>query len=492
MTANPPSPTPGGLSRFMDRRSFIRTSVHTGAATGLFLSTSKNAIAQATDPNRKLKCALVGCGAQGDRIRVSSKDVPGVQWVAVADIWKFNRNPIARKMEVAENKHQVDGPVAQYDTIEEMLEKQKDIEAVFIATPDFLHAPFSRLALEAGKAVYCEKMMSNTIEGARDMVKAWQETGGIFQIGHQRHSNPRYINFRENIVKKANMLGRITHCYGQWNRGVSASQPLGVPKNQEIPADLLAKYGFDNMEQFMNWRWFAKYGGGPISDLGAHQIDMFNWTFESTPVSLFATGGVDYYDGTDGKSKFELPDNVMCIYEYKLKDGITRAYYQVLTTTGSQGYYEKYMGVNGSAIISESPSYNQAYAEPGADWSKWSEGETPFIVKPAEQVKQKFWEQERDWEKPKPKSYALSSLAKAVADVRESKALSPWDLAAVLDRPPHAPHVQNFVEAAVQKKHDHLTCNVVDAYRGCVTVLKAYESIRTGQKYLFTPEDFAV
>lgn len=477
----------GGLSRFMDRRSFIRTSVHTGAAAGLFLSTSKNAIAQATDSGRKLKCALVGCGAQGNAIRIASKDVPGVQWVAVADIWEFNRRPTARRMQY-ENKHQVEGAVAEYSTIEEMLEKQKDIEAVFIATPDFLHAPFSRIALEAGKAVYCEKMMSNTIEGAKDMVKAWQETGNIFQIGHQRHSNPRYHNFRDNIVKKADMLGRITHAYGQWNRGVSASQPLGVPKNQSIPQELLSKYGFDSMEEFMNWRWYAKYGGGPISDLGAHQIDMFNWTFESTPVSLYATGGIDYYDGTNGKAKFELPDNVMCLYEYKLKEGITRAYYQVLTTTGSQGFYEKYMGVNGSVVISESPAYNDAYAEPGADWTKWSEGEAPFVIKSTDAIKNKFWEQNRDWEKPKPPSFTLASKA----DARESKGLSPWKLAVTLDRPAHAPHVQNFVEAATMKKHEHLTCNVVEAYKGCVTVLKAYESIKTGQKYIFTPEDFAV
>ncbi len=47
-------------------------------------------------------------------------------------------------------------------------------------------------------------MMSNTIEGARDMVKAQQQTGGIFQIGHQRHSNPRYIHLRDNIIKKGN------------------------------------------------------------------------------------------------------------------------------------------------------------------------------------------------------------------------------------------------------------------------------------------------
>lgn len=478
----------------MDRRSFLRTSAVSGA--GLYLATSKSAIAQGSEAGRTVKCALVGCGAQGDRLRVAaSKIMSGIQWVAVCDIWKYNRNPVARRMEY-ENKHQVTGPVAQYETIEEMLDKQTDIEAVFIATPDFLHAPFSRMCLEKGKSVYCEKMMSNTIEGARDMVKAGRENNGIFQIGHQRHSNPRYLHLRDKIVEN-DILGRVTHCYGQWNRGVSASQPLGIPKNQTIPTEMLAKYGFGSMEEFRNWRWYAKYGGGPISDLGAHQIDMFNWMYKTTPQTLYATGGVDYYDGTPGpdgepKAKFELPDNVMCIYEYKLPHGTMRAYYQVLTTTGSQGYYEKHMGVAGSAIISESPTYNQVYAEPGQDWSKWTTGDDPLLVKSPDAVLNKFWEQARSWKKPVPKSYAVSGVAKAVADARESKALDPWEIPVVLDVYPHTPHVANFIESVQLKDPNHLTCNVMEAFKSCVTVLKSYECLKTGLKYTFTPEDFTV
>ena len=413
--------------------------------------------------------------------------------MAACDIWGYNRKPVAARMKY-ENKHQVEGDVAQYDSIEEMLDKQKDIEAVFIATPDFLHAPFSRLALEKGKAVYCEKMMSNTIEGARDMVKAQQQTGGIFQIGHQRHSNPRYIHLRENVIKKHKLLGRVTHCYGQWNRGVAASDPLGIPKGQDIPAELLAKYGYDDAFQFRNWRFFKKYGGGPIADLGAHQIDMFNWMYETTPLSLIATGGVDFYDGTNGKAKFELPDNVMCLYEYKVNGETMRAYYQVLTTTGSQGYYEKHMGIEGSAIISESPSYNQVYSEPrvSQDWNALAQATPPVIVKPDDSVKNKYWEQSRDWEKPKPPSYAYSPLAQAVADVRESKALTPWELPVVLKDPPHTPHVRNFIEAVQMKKYEHLTCPVQMGFKCAVTVLKAYESIQSGAKVTFKPEDFVV
>jgi hypothetical protein len=83
-------------------------------------------------------------------------------------------------------------------------------------------------------------------------------------------------------------------------------------------------------------------------------------------------------------------------------------------------------------------------------------------------------------------------VAKAVADARESKALDPWEIPVILEVYPHAPHVQNFVEAVQQKSHAHLTCNVVDAFKSCVTVLKAYDCLKTGQKYTFTPADFEV
>ncbi len=166
-----PPPT-SGLSKFMDRRSFLRTGAVSGA--GLYLATSKSAIAQGTTPGRTVKCALVGLGAQGDRLRAAASQIKtGIEWVAICDIREDKRRQVGAYIKLS-NKYQFNGTLNAYETIEEMLEKQTDIEAVFIATPDFLHAPFSRMCLEKGKSVYCEKMMSNTIEGARDMVKAGQ------------------------------------------------------------------------------------------------------------------------------------------------------------------------------------------------------------------------------------------------------------------------------------------------------------------------------
>ena len=75
-----------------------------------------------------------------------------------------------------------------------MLDKEKQLDAVIIATPDFWHAQHTIDCLKAGKHVYCEKEMSNTLEGARSMVLAQRETGKLLQIGHQRRSNPRYLH----------------------------------------------------------------------------------------------------------------------------------------------------------------------------------------------------------------------------------------------------------------------------------------------------------
>ena len=471
------------MSDFMDRRGFLRKGAAVGAGAGLFLATSKSAIAQATSGDRVLKVAIVGCGAQGQRLLDACKDIPGLEFVAVCDIWNYNRNMVMGRFRSSTTK-----PV-EYEDIEEMLAKQKDIECVLIATPDFMHAPHTRLALQAGKSVYCEKMMSNTIESAKDMVKAQRETGGILQIGHQRHSNPRYLHLRDNVLNGAKMLGRVTHCYGQWNRGVSASAPQEMPKKYEIPADKLAKYGFASGEEFRNWRFYSKYGAGPISDLGAHQIDMFNWFSGTTPVSVMAQGGVDYYDGQEGRVKYELPDNVMAMYEYKTPAGVMRAYYQVLTTSGSQGYYEKLMGIDGSVTISESPTYNQIYREPNAtSWEQYAQGSNPLVIRSPDQVYNKFWEKPKPWTRPK----GWMDVKKGAADTRESKALESWVLPVILTRPPHAPHLENFFTSVRKKDPGMLNCKVEEAYRACVTVLKCYESMKTGAKYVFKPEDFTV
>ena len=158
------------------------------------------------------------------------------------------------------------------------------------------------MALEAGCHVYCEKMMSDTIEGARSMVSAMDRTGKLCQIGHQRRSNPRYNFVLNELIQKNKILGRIINLNGQWNRALASSQDIVYGKPDNLPnADTLSKYGFnagankklseeDLRHRFLNWRFYTSLSGGPISDLGAHQIDIFNWFLGAQPKSVMASG----------------------------------------------------------------------------------------------------------------------------------------------------------------------------------------------------------
>ncbi len=322
-----------------NRRKFLKT---TGAAAALLptfniLSNEANTIGPKDD---QVNVGVIGYGAEGEILADAAMKIPGVRFTAVCDIWDYRRKMARGRLRALGHTVNV------YEDYREMLSKEdKNIDCVINATPDWMHAEITNASMRAGKHVYCEKEMSNSLEKAKSMVLAQRETGKILQIGHQRRSNPRYMHAINRVIREANMLGRVTHAYGQWNRSVAPF--VSVRDRLNIPTETLQKYGYENMEQFLNWRWFAKYGGGPMVDLGSHQIDLFFWVWDCVPISVTAIGGNDYYNR-------QMNDNVMAIYEFKTREGvINRAYYQVLTTSSRGGFYEQFMGENGSLTISE-------------------------------------------------------------------------------------------------------------------------------------------
>ena len=104
-------------------------------------------------------------------------------------------------------------------------------------------------------------------------------------------------------------------------------------------------------------------------DLGSHQIDIYAWFLNALPKGVMASGGTDYYD----KNTHEWYDTVMTIFDFETKEGMVRAYYQVLTTNSNQGYSETFMGDQGTLAISESSARGSVYREQSAqvDWDKW-------------------------------------------------------------------------------------------------------------------------
>ena len=409
---------------------------------------------------QEINVALLGAGAQGQVLTEAMLRIPGLRFRAVCDIWtEYNQRRAVNTLK--RFKHEVNG----YDDYREMLDKEKALDAVIIATPDFWHARHTIDCLKAGKHVYCEKEMSNTLEGARSMVAAARETGKLLQIGHQRRSNPRYIHCYEKLLGEAKLLGRIVTVNGQWNRAVTPD--LGAPDRYLIPADKLKQYGFKDMQQFRNWRWYKGLGGGPIVDLGSHQIDIYNWFLGANPSGVMASGGLLYHD----PKTHQWHDTVMVIYDYDTPLGPAKAYYQTQTTNGSQGYYESFMGDQGTLLISESElNYpGQLYRDPNAPvWDEWVQ--KGYITAPKElEAKEQ-------------------TKSGAVADVRESVAPDQHAVPVSLRDPYHQPHLQNFFDAV--RGQAALNCPAEIGYESAVSVLKVNEAIDAKCRLAFTPDDF--
>ncbi|MEM7792448.1 MAG: Gfo/Idh/MocA family oxidoreductase [Verrucomicrobiota bacterium] len=454
------------------RRDFLKLST---SAAGLTLGAPS--ILKASNlnaPSDEIRVGFIGCGKQHVVLYDAMVNIPGIRFVAACDIMEADRltatrNRIGKKF---------DYRIATFTDAEEMLTKEAgNMDAVFVTTPDFWHAPHTVMALEAGCHVYCEKMMSNTLEGARSMVEAMDRTGMLCQIGHQRRSNPRYKYVLNQFIRNQQICGQIVNINGQWNRSVASSRDSEHGKVSQLPdARALRHYGFNagaekslSLEElrhrFLNWRLYHGLSGGPISDLGAHQIDIFNWFLGKRPKSLFASGGRSHFKDR------EHFDNVMCIFDYDTPQGNVRAFYQVLTTTSAGGgYYESFMGTEGTIQISEREAFTNIYKESGAEESRWDELVAKGYLK-------------------KEGVGRLASGSDAIQSY-ESPPPDKFALPGGLSKPPHQPHIENFFDAIRGKAK--LTCDARHALESEAPIYWVNYAAESDRKIHFTDEHLHV
>jgi predicted dehydrogenase len=146
----------------LNRRSFLQSA----AAAGAGLVLSRGEISQAgTCKKDDINVALLGAGAQGKVLMTACLKMgrkSGIRFKAVCDIWDYNRNWVSKRLKAYRHENNC------YADYKEMLAAEKDLDAVIIATPDFWHAEQTVACLEAGLDVYCEKEMSNSLEGAKN------------------------------------------------------------------------------------------------------------------------------------------------------------------------------------------------------------------------------------------------------------------------------------------------------------------------------------
>ena len=462
----------------LNRRDFLKVTGMLGAGLAIAPTVLSE---EAKNASKTVNVAFIGVGTQGRVLLINALKIPNVKFVAVTDVWPYNQGYAVRLLK--KYQHNPTG----YVDHTEMLEKEKELDAVIIATPDWKHAEHTIACLKAGKHVYCEKEMSNSLELAKQMVVTSKETKKLLQIGHQRRSNPRYHAAFDFVTKKK-ACGKMGFVSAQWNRAKRLD--VGWPKDQELDAATLAKLGYESMQKFRNWRWYKKYSGGPIADLGSHQIDIFNWYIGASPRAVMASGGMDWSEG------IEWYDNINAIYEWEVpadggKKRIVRGFYQTLSFTSNGGYAETFVGDEGSLIISENAAIGGIRREqdaPEADWEKELAKQKAAAAPGAAPAAPAAPAAEAPKEGAKPAEKKDEGEIKITHSVPAPGRYYPPIPAAPDAKSEHLPHIENFIAAV--RDGAALNCPGEVGYDTAVTVLKVNEAVATQKRMEYTPEEF--
>lgn len=272
----------------MDRRNFIgKSAVAAGAFTiipgSVMSKESKNSMA----PSDKINLGYIGVGKQSQYLLESLTKCPETMVLAACDV---DTKKLARFKGAAEkaNSKKLDGGSQVVDTYENYREllARKDIDAVVIATPDHWHAQIAVDAAKAGKDIYCEKPMASTVAEGRAMVNATRKYDRVFQTGNMQRS---WRNFRHASEMVSNgYIGQIKEINVSVGDPVMACELLAEPVPAELNWDLwvgpslFRNYNYElaptiDFNGYPNWRNYRGFGGGMITDWGAHMLDIAQW-----------------------------------------------------------------------------------------------------------------------------------------------------------------------------------------------------------------------
>jgi predicted dehydrogenase len=277
---------------------------------------------------RPVRAGIIGVGGQGG-VLLENAPPSHIRISAVCDIFPSNRE---RALKIAQERHDPDAEA--YSDYRELLDR-RDLEAVIIATPLWLHAPMAIEALQAGKHVFCEKNMGKGIDECRQMLEAARSARKNLQIGHQRNYNPIYHEARQLV--ESGEIGDVYHIRGLWHRNNDWRRK--VPEADFDPSP----FGYPDLEHLKNWRLYKDYSLGLMAELASHQIQVVNWFSNRLPERVFGTGGI--YRFKDGR---EVPDHIYLIYEYP--EDLTFSFSSIQSNKWDH-YYEAFFGTKGTILM---------------------------------------------------------------------------------------------------------------------------------------------
>ena len=370
----------------LTRRGFMKSMVAAAAVTPIAAAAY---FGYESIKGKPVKAALIGCGDEGG-VLLGEHNPEYLQFVAACDIRPYNKTRILNgdpkvalrkgfaKVYGADYAKNI-GDKHFYESWQELLEKEKDIEAVVIALPLHLHAPVAIACMKAGKHVLCEKLMARTIGACKEMIAVADDpkVDRILTIGHQRHYSMLYAHAVE--VMNSGVLGDVKHIRALWHRNFSwpwspdANGPelaVGVQQPQlrdgwyqpvfkmdhDALKDSVTKYGYDNVEQLIRWRLDRKTGGGLMAELGSHQLDASSiFLGKVHPIAVTGVGG-RYFFGP-GKNQRDIDDHIFLTFEFPGKNypkdpsDVVIVSYSSISTNGFEAYGECLMGSRGSLVV---------------------------------------------------------------------------------------------------------------------------------------------
>jgi predicted dehydrogenase len=275
-------------------------------------------------PSDIISLGFIGCGKQGRILSNYFLTTNECRINALSEVYQAKGQLIQEKIKEIYEKNPQLGKFSEipvYNDFRELL-ALRDIDAVVIITPDHWHAAIAVRAAEAGKDIYCEKPLALTIKEGRAMVDATRKYNRVFQTGSMQRS---WTEFRKAVeLIKNGYIGEVKSIK------VNVGQPpiaYNLPE-ETIPDGLDWKmwlgpneYSHFNSELappiskdvYPNWRDYKEFGGGKVTDLGAHMFDIAQWALDmdsSGPVKVFAPDGKEYPHLT-----FEFKNGVTMTHE---------------------------------------------------------------------------------------------------------------------------------------------------------------------------------